>query len=77
MLEEFEIIPAKFRVARAIRNLSAPQLAELANVDRRTILSIENNKRKRIDFEIFEKLVKALDFPQEFFKTENFKDFKL
>lgn len=75
--EEFEINPAKIRVARAIRNLNVSELSAISKVDRQTIMRIEKDSSKKVTFEVFERLMKALDFPKEFFISNDFDNIKM
>ncbi len=75
--EEFEINPAKIRVARAIRNLNVSELSILAKVDRQTIMRIEKDGSEKVTFEVFERLMNALDFPKDFFMSNDFDNIKM
>lgn len=75
--EEFEINPAKIRVARAIRNLKVSELSTVAKVDRQTIMRIEKDGAQSVTFDVFERLRKALDLPTEFFTDDNFDGVKV
>ena len=67
-----EKIGKRIRELRDFKKISQEKLAELADLDRTYISSVEKGKRN-ISIENIEKIVKALGFTlQEFFTSEIF-----
>lgn len=59
----------RVRELRTAKGLSQAQLAERAKIRIATISEIENQKTRRVDFDVLERLAEALDVDPSFLLT--------
>lgn len=60
----------RVRELRTAKGLSQAELAQQAKVRIATISEIENQKTKRVDFDVLERLAEALDVDPSFLLTQ-------